>query len=395
MATAAASPKGGVFWSTVNGGASVLLPFAVFAGFARMMTPSELSLVLLAVAMLQLLEAFGPQGIYDVLLLYREDQQRYYRTAGTLFLGGGVILAFVYMAGIAFSAWILGKQLPLVLLVLALKVVFDYALFQPQAVLVKRGAVRRLGMRGLAAGLGAGASGLLVAMVTTPIVGLTAYYLLQSAVAFLMTAFGTGSLIRPGWDGQAAAEMAQQGARASGVRLSAAVSNYLDQLLVGSMMAGALVGAYNLGKRLEVVSMTIGSSFSQFLFQPTFVNAEPGQRVAHIGRGMAAITLVCGVPSVLLAVFHNEAVPLVFGSQWAGAALTAALLTGSGYVRAIGGVAGALYTVTGRNGRLLALSAFGAATNMLMIVIFARFGVLWAAGAVLVRNSVQTVFMVF
>ena len=391
MAAGATSPKGAVFWSTVNGAASVVLPFAVFAIFARMMTPGELAQVMLAMAVLELLKACGPQGIYDVLVPYEDNNHAYYKTASTIFLVGGFLTAVIYMIVIGFYSIIFLKSVPLYLYILAIKVVFDYGLLQPQAVLVRRGAMRRLGLRGLAAGTIAGASGLAVALLNVPILGLVTYYALQSVITFLMTVVGTAALRRPGWDADAAHDMVGQGARASGVRLSAAVSNYLDQLLIGSMLAGAQTGAYNLGKRLEVVSMTIGSSFSQMLFQPTFAKADHDQRLGHIARGIAAITLVCGVPTVLLAMFHREAVPLVFGQQWAGAALTAALLAGSGCVRAVGGVAGALFAVTRRNGRLLALSTVAAATNMLVVVVFARFGVEWAAGAVLVRNACQTV----
>lgn len=392
MATALAPAKGGIFWSTVNGGASVVLPFLVFTIFTRMMSPVELSRVMLAVAMLEFLKAMGPQGIYDVLLGHDEDDARYYRTANAMFLAGGGAVALGYIGGVAFSPWFEGERLPL--LVLAFKVIFDYALLQPQAVLVRRGAVRRLGTRGLTAGLTAGAISVLISLVATPIVGLACYYALQSLVVFLMTTFRSGALRMPVPDGSAAREMASQGMRASGVRLSAAVSNYLDQIIAGLMLAASQVGAYNLGKRLEIVSITVSTSFSQLLFQRAFVRAEPDQRIVQLARGMATITLVCGLPAILVAVFHRDAIPLFFGSQWASAAPTVALLACSGYVKAVGSVGGVLYAVTGRNGRLLALSTFGASTNILIILLFARFGVTCAAGALLVRNSLHSVLVV-
>lgn len=391
MAADITRPKGGVFWSTVNGGASVILPFLVFAAFTRMMPPPELAQVMLAIAMLELLKTCGPQGIYDVLLVYSEGQHQYYRTAAALFIGAGVLIALAFSIGVFLSASLLRTALPCSLHLLALKIVFDFALFQPQAILVRRGAMQRLGSRGLTAGLLAGAGGLALAAMTEPLLGLVAYYVLQSFVTLLLTVAGTRALVRPQWNRQAAREMAGQGARASGVRLAAGASNYLDQLLIGTMLVGAQTGMYNLGKRLEIVSMTIGSSFSQLLFQPTFAKANHEDRFLYIARGIAAISLVCGVPTILLAIFHRQAVPLVFGQQWSAASLTVALLAGSGFVRAVGGVAGALFTVTSRNGRLLALSVFAAATNMLMIVVFAPLGVEWAAGAILVRNSLQAV----
>ena len=393
VAGPAPAARGAVFWSTVNGGASVLLPFLIFALFARLMSPADLSLAMVAVAMLELLKVVGPQGVYDVVLGYPEEERQHYRTAGALFLLGGVVTAVVFAGAILASGWFLAHPLPPVLLVLVGKVVFDYAVLQPQAILVRRGAMRRLGSRGLAAGVVAGAIGLGIALVVTPMTGLAVYYVAQSLVLFLMTAVGTGAWLPPAFDATAARAMATQATRASGVRLSAGVSNYFDQILLGAMAAPAQVGPYNLGKRLEVVVITMSSSFSQLLFQPTFARAGHDERLHHVARGISTITLICGLPVVLFAAFHTDLVPLLFGPQWRAAATVVALLAVNGFVRALGGVAGALLTVTGRNGRLLALSAFGAATNMALIVIFARWGVIWAAGAIVTRNIAQTVLM--
>lgn len=392
-APARPAPRGAVFWSTVNGGASVLLPFLVFALFARLMSPAELSLAMVAVAMLELLKVLGPQGVYDVVLAYPEEDRRHYRTAGALFLLGGVVTAVVFAGAVLASGWFLEHPLPPVLLILTGKVVFDYAVLQPQAVLVRRGAMRRLGSRGLAAGIVAGAIGLGVALVVTPMTGLAVYYVAQSLVLYAMTALGTGAWLSPAFDGAAAREMATQAMRASGVRLSAGVSNYLDQILLSAMAAPAQVGPYNLGKRLEVVVITMSSSFSQLLFQPTFARADHGERLHHVARGISTITLVCGLPVALFATFHDDLVPFLFGAQWSAAAPIVALLAINGFIRALGGVAGALMTVTRRNGRLLAVAAGGAISNMALIALLAGYGVFWAALAIVVRNAAHTVLM--
>lgn len=393
MTAAEKMARGGVFWSTVSGGAAVLLPFAVFMAFARMMAPGELSLVMLAVALLELIKAFGPQGIYDVLLTYDEGDRRHYRSASAIFLGAGVGLGAVYCLLVALSGWVLKTALPPLMLVLALKLLFDYAVMEPQAVLVRRMAMRRLGSRSLIAGILAGLCAILLGWAITPIAGLAAYYVLQSVITFLMTAVRTDSWAWPLLDRPAIREMAGEGARASGVRLTAAASNYLDQLVLAAVLLPGAVGFYNLGKRLEVVAITLGSSFSQLLFQPTFAKARPEERLGYMARGIAAISLVCGVPVVVLDLYHGLAVPFLFGPQWGEAATVVALLATSGLARALGGVSGALFTVTGRNGRLLTIGAVGAASNIAIILIFARFGIVWAALAISVRNIAQTFAM--
>ncbi len=374
----------------VNGGAAVVIPFGVFVLFARMMSPSELSPILLAVAMLEVVKAFGPQGVYDVVMRYPESDRRHYESAAALFLFSGLGLAAVFCLLILLSPLVMTIFLPRTLMLLGLKIVFDYLVMQPQAVLARRMAFRRLGSRGLTAGIVSGLGGLAIAKLVSPVLGLASYYVLQSLVIFLMTAIGTGATMHPRLDAAATREMAAEGARASGVRLIAVGFNYLDQLMLGTMIRPAQLGLYNLGKRIEVVAITIVSSFGQMMFQPIFATADPAHRAPHMGRGIAAISLVCGVPIVVLALYARLAVPFIFGAQWLPAATVVALLGLSGLARALGGVAGALLTVSGRNALLLRIGCWAAGISVVLIVGLARFGVEVVAAGVLARNIVFT-----
>ena len=387
-ATAVPATRSGALWSMVNGGAGVIIPFAVFVLFARMMTPAELSPILLAVAMLEVVKACGPQGVYDVVMRYPESDRRHYESAAALFLASGLGLAVVFCGLVLVSPMVLTISLPPVLMLLGLKIVFDYLVMQPQAVLARRLAFRRLGSRGLTAGIVSGTGGLTIAALVSPVLGLASYYVLQSLVIFLMTAIGTGAAMQPRLDGAATREMAAEGARASGVRLTAVGFNYLDQLMLGTMVAPTQLGLYNLGKRIEVVAITIVSSFGQMMFQPIFATAQPEHRAPHMGRGIAAISLVCGVPLVVLALQVRLAVPFIFGAQWLPAATVVALLGLGGFARAVGGVAGALLTVSGRNALLLRIGFWAAGISMVLIVGLARFGVEAVAAGILGRNIV-------
>jgi O-antigen/teichoic acid export membrane protein len=378
--------RSGALWSMVNGGAAVIIPFAVFVLFARMMSPSALSPILLAVAMLEVVKACGPQGVYDVVMRYPETDRRHYESAAALFLASGIGLAAIFCVLVLVSPSVLTIPLPPVLMLLGLKIVFDYLVMQPQAVLARRMAFRRLGSRGLTAGIISGVGGLAIAALVSPVLGLASYYVLQSLVIFLMTAIGTGATMAPRLDGPAMREMAAEGARASGVRLTAVGFNYLDQLMLGTMILPAQLGLYNLGKRIEVVAITIVSSFGQMMFQPIFATADPAHRAPHLGRGIAAISLVCGVPLVVLALHARIAVPFIFGAQWLPAATVVALLGLGGFARAVGGVAGALLTVSGRNALLLRIGFWAAGISVVLIVGLARFGVEAVAAGILARN---------
>ena len=137
----------------------------------------------------------------------------------------------------------------------------------------------------------------------------------------------------------------------------------------------------------------MASSFAQILWQPSFVIGGEGGRAKALARGVASVALVCGLPVAMLAVLHRVAVPFVFGPNWAGAATVAALLAGSGAIRALGSVAGAALSVTERNGLLLAVSMFSAVTNLAVILIAAPYGLVATAAAVCLRNGLQVVGM--
>lgn len=396
-APAAVERAGGVFWSTVSGGAAVVVPFVIFAAFSRLMSPAQLANVAVATAMLEMLKAVGPQGFYDVLVRQREDDIAHHRAGMFLFLAFAVVYGTIFCILVLFAAHVVGQALPPIVMILGLKLVFDYAALQPQAILARRGAMRRLGSRGLMSGMIAGVGGLALAFVTGPVVGLSVYYVLQALINFVLLSVGTNALVRPGFDGARIREMATQGWRASGVRATNAFQNYFDQVLLSHMLLPTALGGYNLGKRLEVVCMTLAGSFSQLMFQPGFARAQTSEeRTKWMARGVAAISLVCGVPVVVLLVCNKLAIPFVFGNQWAGAALVAALLALAGLIRSYGVVAGALYTVTGRNGRLLAISGFAAVTSLVLVFLFARYGVLAAAMIVPARalgiTAMQFVF---
>lgn len=385
-----ATTRSGAIWSTLNGGATVLIPLGVFVLFARMMKPSEIAPIMIAVATLEIVKALGPQGVYDVVIRHPESDRGHYESASALFALSGIALTLVFAIVVVLSPMMMQVVLPLQAILLGLKILLDYLVMQPQAVLARRMAFKRLGSRSLAAGLISGAGGIAIAFVVSPVLGLISYYVLQSLVIYLMTSIGTAAAVFPRWHPAAMREMASEGARATGVRLTAVGFNYVDQLMLGTMIPAAQLGLYNLGKRIEVVAISLSSSFSQMMFQPIFATAEPEHRAPHMGRGIAAISLVCGVPLVVLALHARLAVPFIFGPQWSAAAPVVAVLGIGGLARALGGVAGSLLTVTHRNALMLRIGFWAAGVSVIVIFGLARYGVEIVAMGTLARNVVFT-----
>ncbi|MDE1914559.1 MAG: oligosaccharide flippase family protein [Sphingomonadales bacterium] len=378
--------RGAVFWSSLNGVAAVGLPFVVFAGFARLMAPAQFALVAVALAVLEMLKTLAPQGLYDVLVTHDEGERTYHEAAAAILLSAALVVMVTFWGVLAISQSVFGMVMPAPAYWLGLKVLFDLALLQPQAAMVRRAEIRRLSTRSLYSGVIGALIGMGVGLGVSPIGGLVSFYVIQSLVTFLATIWGAKVMARPEYHDAPARDMMGQALRASGVRVAAGGNNYLDQVLAGRMFLPAVVGQYNLGKRIEIVSVTLASSMAQIVWQPGFaVSGESGRRDA-IARGVASVALVCGLPAGMFAVLAPVAVPFVFGAHWAAAAPVAAALALSGVVRALGSVAGAVLTVTRRNGTLLAISVAGLIGNVALIVVTAPYGIFTTAVAILGRS---------
>lgn len=379
----------GVFWSSLNGAGSVVLPFLVFAAFAHLLAPEVFAQFGLALACAELLKTLGPMGLYDVLVAHDERETEVHQTASAVFLGGALVVMGGYCGVLALVQPLFHMAIAPVAYLLVFKILFDYLLFQPQAVLVRRGEVRRLGMRSLVAGAIAGAAGLAIGVLVSPLPGLVIYYVLLAAITLGMTVWGTGAVARPEYSARAFASMRRQTLWASGVRFSGGANSYFDQIIVGYSFPALALGMYNVGKRIEVSVMTLASSLSQILWQPGFARAKVDHREHEVARALSSVALVCGVPVLALAVTAKQAVPLLFGPHWGAASTVVALLAISGLARAVNSVGGAMCTVTSRNGLLLALSLAAAAMNFAIILGFARFGLEMATGLLAARNFLQ------
>jgi O-antigen/teichoic acid export membrane protein len=69
------------------------------------------------------------------------------------------------------------------------------------------------------------------------------------------------------------------------------------------------------------------------------------------------------------------------------------LLAIAGLLRALGSVHGALLSVSGRNRQLAIMSSVSALSGILGVVVTARYGVVWCAAALMLKNLAITMWM--
>jgi len=391
----AAGMRGGAAWSALNAGAGVLLPFMLFIFFARSLPPALVGLAVLATSVAEIVKAFGLPGLYEALLQQQHDRLRCHQTVSAVMVICGAVLFGVYLLVIAAlpvlvpalhgNFWALAP--------VGLRIPLDLLTVQPQAALAQRLAYGRMALRSVVANIGAGAIGIVLAMAGHPFTGLIAYLVAQSALIFITTAAGRGVLAAPVLRRSCLQAMRREGLAASVVRLVAAVNNTLDQIVVAGVIGSATLGFFNLGKRVETTFITAASAFATILFQPLFAVQHPAHRQAGLRRGLRLLTLLCGAPCAFMLINAGPLVGLVFGRSWQAAAPVAAIMAGSGLVRALGSVHGALLSVSARNRRLMRVTLASASGGILAVLCLAPHGIVAVAVGLAIKNMAMTAWM--
>lgn len=385
----------GAIWSCLNAGAGVALPFVVFIFFAHVLMPAQVGMIVLGVSCAEFVKAIGLSGLYEALLQQSIDRQRYHETAFAVLLLSGLVLLGVYAGMITLLARMIdgvAATYP-ALLVIGLRIPLDLATLQPQAVLAQRLSYRRMAIRSIIANVGAGAVGIGLALTGRPMAGMVTYQVGQSALILLTTAIGTAALAWPRLHRDCLRRMAHEATMSSIVRLVAATNNYVDQIIIATMLSSTRLAYFNLAKRVETTFITASASFSAILFQPLFATTDAAGREPVLRKGLATLTLLCGLPVAFLVINGDRVVPLVFGARWAPAAPVVALLAIAGLLRALGSVHGALLSVSGRNRQLAIMSSVSALSGILGVVVTARYGVVWCAAALMLKNLAITMWM--
>jgi PST family polysaccharide transporter len=338
-------------------------------------------------------------GVYEALLQQEEDQERHHETALVVLLAVGLLLLPLYLVAIALTIPSNVDAAPgfIALSAVGLRIVFDLATLQPQARLAQGLSYRRLALRSLVANAAAGVVGVSVAVFGDPMLGLILYQVGQSALLFVTTAVGSGMLAKPRFHHDCARRMAREAGLASANRFIASAVNHLDQVVVGAVLDPRGVAYLNLAKRGETSIITVAVSFNSILFQPLFARAEawPGERANGIARGLAVLTLACGLPTAIFTVNSEVVISAVFGLQWTVAAPIAAAMALSGFARALGFVHMGLLSVSKRNHIILLSSAVAAAVSPLLVLGLAPVGLAWCAVALAVRSAVVTAWLAY
>jgi O-antigen/teichoic acid export membrane protein len=367
----------GVGWTALQKWLVRLTGLLTFVVLSRLLTPAEIGLVALALAVVWMLGVIADLGASAFLVQTRDWDDTTRNTVFWTALAASVAAMSVLMAGSAPLAALLGEpRLRPVLLALAPVLVLNAAGAVPTAVLTRELRFRQLALREGCATVAGAAIGVLMAFGGAGVWSLVAQTAVQATVACALVFWS--SRWRPGVavSGTALRQLGRFGGPLLGVNVLQSLRDRGELFLLGSLLGVDALGYWTVAVRLLGVVADLSVAVLDVVALPVFAaRRDEAARFARAFESAVSSTQVLLVPAlVVLAVTSPVLVPWAFGEVWQPAVLPAQVLC-LGY-----GVAGLAYfnraalLAHGRSGTELALTAPLLAVHTAMVIVIAPFG---------------------
>ncbi|MCU4654380.1 oligosaccharide flippase family protein [Roseibacterium sp. SDUM158016] len=376
----------GVAWNLATVAVASALALGVFLVTSRLLTPADFGAVALAVAIVAMVSMLVPVAFGEAVIQRAELRPDHLDSVFWTVMAVGVALfAALAFAAPAIADWTGTAILSDILPVLALRIPLDAAAAVPTALVARRMQFRYTALRSaLANGVGAVVCIWLV-LEGYALWALVVSQLVNAVVALVVTAWAArwrpGLRVRTG----ALAELRFFGLYAMGSRVLNQAR--LDQFALGLFLGAPVLGLFFFARRLfaMLTDLTAGAFGPVANVLMASLQAEPAKRrqafhMASLASAGLAFPLFSG-----LALVAPDAVPLVFGPQWAGAVFPLQCFAVMGLLAGIGIVQSALIRNAGRPDWWFWYQAVVQLSTLLIIVALHPFGLHWIMAALAVR----------
>ncbi len=340
----------GLTWTLIDSWGGQLLQFLIFAILAHLLTKTDFGLVSLAIVFVNFALLFVDQGLGDALIQRPKVTRSQLNTAfwvaivtGLLLMGMGLLVAGPLATALN------EPGLAPIVMVLSLGFLIT-SLSSVQIALLRREMdFRGLALRRLMAVVAGGTAGVGFAFAGFGVWALVAQQLTFGVVSVIML-WGV-SPWRPRLEASMSdfRELFSFGINIVGTDVMLYVSRNADNLLVGAVLGPAALGLYAIGYKILETSQTILVQAARKLAFPVFSRlAHDPVRLRRVyGRVNRALSVVILPGYIGLALVAQEAVPLIFGSEWTQSGPVASTLFLIGPVLTIQVASGALINATG------------------------------------------------
>ena len=339
-------------WRLGGAALSAACELTVGVLLARLLTPGEFGLMALALVMSGLAKSLGDLGIGAAVVQHEAMTERYVRTAFTVSVLLGVVVAGVMAAAAPTGAVLMHdpRVTPLVRL-LALGFPLCGAAVVASALLRRRLDFRRqfvidaisylVGYGAVAMPLALGGYGVWSlawgALIQTGVGAVARLLTVRHALAPLIGRRELGSLFRFGF-----------GAHISGCLNYAALNG--DNFVVGRAMGAVSLGLYSRAYSLMNVPFALGASVMSSVLFPALAQVQGDGARARRGYLLTTrlVAMIAAPAMVTTAIAAPHLVQAIYGAAWSGTVLPLQILCAAGYFRALYHLGGAVSQSVGR-----------------------------------------------
>lgn len=180
------------------------------------------------------------------------------------------------------------------------------------------------------------------------------------------------------------------------LRIAAFTANQGPRILVGYLFGPAALGAFSLGLRIvEIMLQLLALPVSNVTISMVARIRHDTARLERAISGATQLTAMIAVPAFLLvALIAPVGVPLLFGAHWAQSVVIVQILALASAFGANGMVYLGVLTGLGRPDLNLAMTTAAAITSVLLLLVTARFGIVFATAAFVTRSLLSAPIVV-
>jgi O-antigen/teichoic acid export membrane protein len=393
----------GVGWMAVQRWAVRATSFVTFAALSHLLTPAEIGVVALALAVIGIFSVLVDLGMTEFLVRAPGVDAT---TTSTVFWLQMLLAALLGTPVVVLAhplAELLGTpELAPVLQVLVLLLPLYGAAAVPSALLQRQLSFAALAGRDVLGAVLGGVAGVTLAALGAGVWALVVQTLTNAAVSLLAVVAVSRWHPRLTVSRPVVGRVLRFGGPLLGVQVMQIVRDRADAFVIGAIAGAPALGVWTVATRLLTIVAEVSTSILDAVALPVFARLQsdrPRFRVAHRTAVTYSITLL--TPALLvLAVSSPVLVPTLFGSRWTAAVLPTQVLC---VAYAIGGLAylnrpvlvafgrvGVEFLLTGSTALLHVGVVLAAAPHGLVVVAWAAVGeavVQAAAGAVALRTA--------
>lgn len=367
----------GVVWAAAERWMVRTSTLVGFVLLSRLLEPREIGIVALAMVFINVLNVVADGGFTLYLLQRRSLTRAVTSTAFYISAVMGLVLGALLALGAPVLARVLGSPaLGQVLPALAVALVVAALSNVPASLLQRAMRFRELARRQVVATVVSVVVAVVMALQGFGVWALVAQTLVRAGISLVMLWLATD--FRPGLvlARDEARAMVSFGSKSMGAQLLRQVRLQGEQLLIPVLISEAALGFWAMALRLvDVVTDLCMSVFSR-VAHPVFARLQDDSpRLGRaLGTSLALSALVLVPLLVLLALTSEVVVPAIFGEQWGPAAVVAPILAVRSIAVALSDLQRSALLATGHAGTELAVTGVQIGIQLLLLVVFAPYG---------------------